>query len=372
MITIIAFVEIFAGAAKEAVRFALSRLRSEAAAEGLSLERLPRWMTAAHTRLGWINSCLVAVVEDSVGPGDDFKIRGPVGADTVVLLDRPDFRPEGFALELGQVAMVGAPKEMPNLGSDDPPTTVIALSSDRSGFLNCGYTPYHPPNVIMNVFMQLGVNDELIGPLATRYIPLAMYIHGDDVGNSSKVWSTLQWQVFETLARWHGSEEGDFYARQRLPSKGFEVTAATGVIVLGSYSPDSKTELLSVRDYLGSHGYSAHLIEDLSESSATGVEQKVRLWAGASRFTVMVDRQAAGHLAEYVWLREQRTIIALLRPVESGSSRMIGDEVLVDLNHIKVFRFEQSPLEILDEAIEWAESIAKARTAAYESDYPWR
>ena len=367
-----ACVEIFAGLAKEAVASALSYLRHEAVEEGLSFERLPRWMTAARIRLGWINSCLVVAVEDSVGPGDDFKVRGPVGADMVVLLDRSDFRPEGFCHELG-FSVIGAPYEMPDLDSDGPPTTVIVLPSDRAGYFNCGYTAYRPPSAIMNVFMQLEVDDDAVGPVATRYIPLAMYIHGDDVGQGANVWPTLRRRVFDVLVKWHGSKEGDFFARQRLPVKALEITAATGVIVLGSYSPNSKTQLLSVRDYLGAHGYSPYLIEDLPDIPAMSLEQKVRHWASASRFAVIVDVEPSGHLSEFMMLKDERTIIALLRPAGShGSSFMIGDEGLVDLNHIEIFRFEQSPLETLDKAIEWAESIAKARTEAYESEYPWR
>jgi len=50
---------------------------------------------------------------------------------------------------------------------------------------------------------------------------------------------------------------------------------------------------------------------------------------------------------------------------------MIGDEHLVDYNFIRVFEFEDSPLEVLDEAIKWAETFAMKRAEQYEKYYPW-
>ncbi len=85
-----------------------------------------------------------------------------------------------------------------------------------------------------------------------------------------------------------------------------------------------------------------------------------------------IDREAAGHLAEYQYLKEQRTILALLRPKRKGSTYMIGDEHLVDFNYINLFEFEKSPLEVIDVAIDWAENFVKKRMKAYGKAYPWR
>ena len=45
---------------------------------------------------------------------------------------------------------------------------------------------------------------------------------------------------------------------------------------------------------------------------------------------------------------------------------MIGDDNLVDVNFIRVFEFESSPLSILPDVIEWAEQIASDRSARYD------
>ncbi|MFL6482819.1 MAG: hypothetical protein ACJ70R_07825 [Nitrososphaera sp.] len=132
------------------------------------------------------------------------------------------------------------------------------------------------------------------------------------------------------------------------------------------------SELLRIRDSLRIKGYQADLIKDLPEIPMMSNSDKVRLWTMASHFCIMVDRTPSGHIAEYEILRSQRIIFALILPEEKGSTRMIGDDSLVDVNHIGLFNFGSSPLQVLEDVITWAEQRAKARQDAYDREYPWR
>jgi hypothetical protein len=152
----------------------------------------------------------------------------------------------------------------------------------------------------------------------------------------------------------------------------FAHTKQTGVIVLGKDDAASVPGLKQLRDLLRSQRYEATLIKDLAEIPMMSNEEKVRLWAMTSRFCVMLDDAPAGHIAEYVFLRDQRTILALLRPCGTGSTYMIGDDPLVDLNYVNVFEYDASPLSVMGSAISWAEEVAKKREAAYGTAYPWR
>jgi hypothetical protein len=143
-------------------------------------------------------------------------------------------------------------------------------------------------------------------------------------------------------------------------------------IVLGKDSVPELHELREVQSHLQKKGYNAQLVKDIPDISEMSNEEKVRFWGLACRFCVMVDRIPAGHVAEYMILREQRSILVVLRPVKSGSTYMIGDDALVDVNHIRIFSFDRTPLDMLDEAIEWAEKTAQERAKAYDAAYPWR
>ncbi|GEM_PF-6820812 len=152
----------------------------------------------------------------------------------------------------------------------------------------------------------------------------------------------------------------------------FEASKKASVIVLGSYSNTELPWLLEVRDSLRARGYDAELIKDLPDIQMLSNEEKVRLFTASSRFLVMVDRSASGHIAEYIIVREQRSILALLRPLKTGSTWMIGDDPWVDSNYIKLFEFEQSPNGVMDQAVRWAEGMAQLRASAYDKGYPWR
>ena len=86
----------------------------------------------------------------------------------------------------------------------------------------------------------------------------------------------------------------------------------------------------------------------------------------------MIDREPSGHIAEYEWMKSQRTILAFVRQRGKGSTNMIGDEYIVDYNFLNLFEFENSPLEVLDSVILWAEDMIRQRIQGYEREYPWR
>ena len=305
--------------ARVALQAFLVDLRGELTRKSLDFRRLPGWLTAANVRLGWVNDSVVAVFEDG-SVEDVWTTKGQILADTVVLLDTPDFTPGGASLKGRNVPgliLIAGP-------SGDSGRAVMNLASERPALFDCGYAGYHGPRALCNLFFHLSPPDlDVPGPVATRFVT-------------------------------------------------FQVTKKSTVIVLGKDTGDEGRELAEARDYLASRSYEAHLIKDLPEVPMMSTEEKVRSWAMAARFVFMVDRVPAGHLAEYVMLREQRAILALFRPKGLGSSFMMGDEDLVDYNFIKVFEFEETPLEVMETAIGWAETFAAKRASAYDAAYPWR
>lgn len=117
-------------------------------------------------------------------------------------------------------------------------------------------------------------------------------------------------------------------------------------------------------------GYDAFLIKDLPAPDEMSLSEKVRLWTTASRFCIMVDREASGHIKEYEMVKQERKPLVLLRPKESGSTWMIGDEEIIDLNYIKTFEFTNSPLGKTEEGIQWAENLLCDRGKEYPDFYP--
>ncbi|MCL0064619.1 hypothetical protein M1N84_01800 [Dehalococcoidia bacterium] len=353
--------------AQQVIQAFLGRLRGTVKRRSLRNTRLPPWLRATKVRAGWINDSLVAAFEDTT-ERDRYQILGSVHADTMVLLNIQDFVPSAACLKAqdaeGLIILSGQ--------YQDWTRTIVNLTGEQPALFDCGYAGYHGPRALFNLFLQHSPAGSEVGPVATRFVPFALYVHRSDAIDPARVWRLCEQHLMDLLVQIHDSEQGDFYERLLGPATDFAMTKESSVVVLGKDSGTELDELIQVRDYLRGRGYNAQLIRYLPEISEMSNEEKVRLWTLSSRFCVMVDRIPAGQIAEYLMLRGQRSILAVLRPFQSASTHMIGDDTLVDINFIRIFEFEQTPLTVLDDVIAWAEEIARTRSKAYDKTYPWR
>jgi hypothetical protein len=166
---------------------------------------------------------------------------------------------------------------------------------------------------------------------------------------------------------------GDYYQSNIQLQKAIGMSKERTILIFGKDSDyDNLRELTEVRDYLSSKEYDAYLLKQLPEHPQMSNEEKAKLWAMVSRFCVMIDREPSGHIAEYTYLKNSRTVLAFLRLKGKGSTYMIGDDSLLEINHIKVFEFEKSPLEVLSDAVEWAEDFLAKKEQTLNKAYPWR
>jgi len=354
--------------ARNVVESFLDRLREWVSDQKLNTARLPPWLMAARVRIGWVNDSLICAFEDAP-KGDSCEIRGPVGADTVVLLNIDDFSPSAASLRArndveGLIVISGTYEENKR--------TILNLVGQSPAFFNCGLAGYHSPVALFNVFMQHRPGGATNPVVAVRYIPFALYVNVRDAADQDRLWRLCKEQLTATLLDVHNSNTGTFYERLQSRATTFALNKISGVVVLGKDTGKELQELIQVRDYLRGKGYEAELIKDIADIPMMSNEEKVRLWALVSRFVVMVDRVPAGHIAEYMMLKEQRTIMALLRPSGTGSTFMIGDAHMVDLNFVQLFEFDSTPFNVLENVVSWAESIAKKRIDSYDKAYPWR
>jgi hypothetical protein len=346
----------------------LQQIRSWISSRGLLLSRLPPWTSGSRVRIAWVNDALICVFEDNL-LGDSYQVRGSVNSDVVILLNIDDFRPTAASLKArtdttGLIILSGT--------YQDGRRTNMNLVGQSPAFFNTGYIGYFGPIALLNLFMFHKPDGPSSDPVAARQVPFALYAHDRDAADPMLLWNRCREPLTSWLVDIHDSETGSYYAALGSRAKTFALSKKSGVIVLGKDTGPELQELVQVRDSLRGMGYDAELVKDLPEIPMMSVEEKVRLWSHVSRFVVMVDRVPAGHIAEYVMLKEQRTILALLRPKAGGSTRMIGDEGMVDINYIHQFEFGSTPLGVLSEARDWAETIVRDRTVAYDKAYPWR
>lgn len=344
----------------------LERIRDFVNSDKLIIERLPKWVKSANVKIAKLNDSTIFLFEDSPKDGDSFIDCGGVRSDLQFFLELPEYVPKAASFKTphgrGLIILHG------EYGKDKK--VVFNINSSDSALFNVGYVSYHSPLAIVNIFIQLSFGGDV---LATRFVPFAIYVHDRDFFDFENFWDKCTPHIQNTLRAIHHSEAGDYYQSTKERISGVLVGKEKSVIVFGKDSdPEMLRELLRIRDYLIAKDYDAYLLRDLPEHPSMSLEEKAKLWSLASRFCVMIDREPSGHLVEYPYIKSVRAILALLRPKGSGSTYMIGDEQVTDINYINIFEFQHSPLEVINDAITWAEKLVAARIKGYEKAYPWR
>lgn len=82
-----------------------------------------------------------------------------------------------------------------------------------------------------------------------------------------------------------------------------------------------------------------------------------------SKFSILVDRDPSTRLTEVETAKAHNDVLARLVPadVERQSTHLLGGHEADDADHICVFEFDEDPSEVLDDAIEWAETVVESR-----------
>lgn len=319
----------------------------------------------SNVRYGYVHDTLVAVFEDSA-TGDNFRYCGIVNADTVILYDVPNFQPSGVTM----------PFTHPDKGialwkGSASSNNVFVQLGENPALFPYGYRGSHNPFGAFNLFLIHTPESEDWSDVSARYIPFVLYAHKSDLSEFEHFWKQCSRKMVDHLKEIAKSEEGEYYEHLNWRYSNFTLNKKSGVIILGKDSEPELDEMIRVREYMRVEGYNADLIKQLPEIPLMSNDEKVRLWAMSSRFCIMIDRVPSGHIKEYELLKQQRTIFALLRPKGSGSTYMIGDDE-VDINYIKIFEFDSSPLEVLHDVSKWSEEVVKKRIEYLDKTYPWR
>lgn len=344
----------------------LQNLRDELRRQGCDFDRLPRWLTAAEVRVGVTGDWVVAVFDESTRGEDHIDIRQRVMTDTAILLGEPDFVPDGAALRPGGNTTVE--RDQAGDGAGDRAVAPVINLVEGSAFSSWyGRIDYERPNALIEFFLRR-VGDR--GVTASRFIPLALQVHIRDALDRETAaipsWLDHVFRVIvENLRETSAGAAGDYFqslveAKISIPEMG-----RRGVLVLGKYDPPRlKDELQQVRDELVRSGHLAYLLIELPDRAGESWPRKAMKWMMNTRFSVMVDRtqHGGGQISEFELVKNTQTILAKLQSSTGASTGMIDDPVdLVDLPYVSVFEFEGGPLEVLENAVEWAEGYEQRR-----------
>ena len=354
--------------AETAIQLLLEKLRSEAQRRNWILSRLPPWFPATRVRYGWVNDSVVAVFEPSRNNSDEYVARGPVPCDTAVLLERQAGFPtiERVFLELRSdldslISAEASPGKVPEFQLQ----ANVALT-------NAGLAGHHGPFAVSDVMLKLV--DDRDNVMTVRFIPYAFFARNSDITAPHRFWERNGDYLVGYFQRVHDSVLGDINEGKSALAAPTSLAESrkSNVLILGSYAEAARAGLEALQHRLRARGYNPLLLRELAEEAQWTLPQKARAWGVSSRFCVVLDDQPSGHIAEYEILKASQCIIALVRPETGGSTAMIGDDHLLDVTHVNMFKYKRSPDEVVDAMVKWAENFIETKAKALDSAYTWR
>lgn len=349
----------------------LTRTRKVVERTEMDVNRLPHWIGSASVDIASVMNSTVFYIKPNYDDADEIKYHSEIHTDTGLFFGIEDSYPSSIQITLED----GEPTE------NEPGTiSVVAEKSEgvstrwnvrSANTIIYGMTTgnYHLPIITWNVYYNIKPDGSIV---STSFVPLAIYLHDKEPDIAKRGIRRIVKSVVKQLSTIHESEQGDYYESEYTEEKSFVAGIEDSVIVLGDYDDGPhENELNEVKDYLDSIGYKASLIKELPGSPARSMRHKVKMWSMGSKFSVLIDREPSGHIAEYSDLSSEEVILALLREEESGSTFMIGTEYHTN-RLIELFEFGTKPIELMDEVTEWAEELSEELREIYTKEYPWR
>jgi len=143
------------------------------------------------------------------------------------------------------------------------------------------------------------------------------------------------------------------------------------VLLLGKDTGQGLDRLQAIRKFVEAHGYQCQLIKEMPEHSEMGLIGKVLFSALSSRFVIIENSTASGHLYEIPFVRMAECVIAIMQREGEGATWMTEDMIS---KHplLKKFQYTDDSLSSsVDEAIYWAEQRIAENIKANRGSWPW-
>lgn len=146
------------------------------------------------------------------------------------------------------------------------------------------------------------------------------------------------------------------------------------ILVLGPDTGPYLARLKEIRRTISFLGYNSILIRDQKEYGHEALEQKLLRIAMATRFSIVEDSTAAGHIDELSLIARSRSIVAIVREQGKAGTWMQSD---YDLDfQIQYFEYsvviDDDLYRAVARAVDWAEEQLRNRRELLGKRYPWR
>jgi hypothetical protein len=159
---------------------------------------------------------------------------------------------------------------------------------------------------------------------------------------------------------------------EELHTLGAQPSAGGRVLILGKDTGGGLRRLQQIQRKLVDLGYDPVLIKEQPDQVGESLIQKVLRFATASRFVLLDNTEASGHLYELPHVfKSAECITAVLQEHDKGSTWMMEDTYFRS-NHLKKFEFHGDSIDsTVEQAVAWAEDFRKRFGDHQVKVLPW-
>jgi hypothetical protein len=144
------------------------------------------------------------------------------------------------------------------------------------------------------------------------------------------------------------------------------------VLVLGSDTGDGLKRLKKIAAKLEELGYYTYIIKEQPDKAGESIIQKVMRYALSSKFVLIENTQASGHLYEIPHVaKAAECVTAVLQESGKGATWMFED-AYAKHKHWHKFVYECDQFEsVVEQACVWAEGFVSEFAAYQVANLPW-
>jgi hypothetical protein len=144
------------------------------------------------------------------------------------------------------------------------------------------------------------------------------------------------------------------------------------VLILGKDTGESMVLLQRIQAVLEDLGYFVFIIKELPDKLGEGVIQKVLRYALSSKFVVIENTEASGHLYEIPHVTKMAECVSVILQEDGKGATWMFEDLYAKMKSIRKFTYAPDLLEdAVKEGAAWAEEFVKEFGRYQQAHLPW-
>jgi hypothetical protein len=144
------------------------------------------------------------------------------------------------------------------------------------------------------------------------------------------------------------------------------------VLVLGKDTGAGLDRLQRIASRLQDLGYFTYIIKEQPDRASEGVIQKVMRYALSSKFLVIENTEASGHLYEILHVSKAAEFVTVVLQEDQKGASWMFEDAYAKHKHWRKFTYKNGELErAVEEAAQWAEQFIDEFVAYQAVNLPW-